>query len=1433
MQSKNDYPNCNNASLVRKTFFLIFSGLYVFFGLNQVSAQSLPEFAGKDTLIVYSGIPHLPAQQKLEPSPKYRIKVRSAATANQWRECFAHYTVNIHDAVDDLPLAGTTTSNPSNKLNYQSFTRNWTHTYGNIEMTKNQAVEVEITKINGASVVDIASATVHPKVKGTPAKIINGKVYFMLYNPAQIVVDIDGQMDNFNKGIDDKTGDLSYVAHTISVFANPLIKKPNLVNSRVLRINPQTPRPDPNSLSDPYPNVDTICFDPGIYTNYQNYKVYPNKTYYLPGDAVVYGTFNNIGQTGEARNIKIYGYGTVSGTGIMNPAYVLNANEELYKSLAINNCMNVEVQGVCFADPAFHTVNIDAWAGRADKTKQETFARWVKVISWRGNGDGVGSAHVVEDSFLRTADDATYVKGNRKRCIFWKDFNAAVFNFSSIPDPANFFPIVIEDCDVIYNRSTNTNPLAGVFVQRAAGLPAVQRFVNVTFKDIRITDPRSNLPVFNLFSKDSTRTSRNPDRYSYEYGSSYSGIKFQNISITSNKIDRKQRLTGHNDTDTSGAAAFEPAPWYGGIYFDNVAIDGRKLNINDFNINRFVKDIFFDGSVIIDTPGTSSWVAPEGITSVSVECWGGGGGGGGATSNNYAGGGAGGSYVLNSNVPVVPSTLYTVTVGAGGAASNTGGANGNPGGNTTFGSTIPVTANGGAAGRGVTVAGQLGSGGTNSIGGSGGTLITLGANGLNASASISGAGGNGGGFSGGSGGTRNTGVGAGNSGASPGGGGSGAFGALNGSRQGGAGGDGSVRISYTIGVPNAPLIGTATASGVSGQVTIPFTAPAFNGKSIITSYTATSSPGGIKGNLDQAGSGTITVNGLTNGVVYTFTVTANNFGGQSLASATSNSVTPTNQPTILSNGNGGGAWTSTTTWAGGVVPTANDYVSILGLDVVTVNGTGLCNNLNIATAGSLIINLGSLTVKNTIINNGTITVENNANLIQTAVANTNIGTGTATVKRNSTSLNRLDYTMWSTPVLGLNTLESFSPLTSTWPNRFYEYFEAIDLYRVVPTYSTFDVAKGYLIRMPNSDPLLGYDAGLATLAYRGVFTGVLNNGNIPVTMTKFLNGYTAVGNPYPSVIDADSFIAANSANIESTLYFWRKKNSALGSAYATYTAGGGTTITASSGTPNGKIQVGQGFFVKARKAGTITNFFTNAMRDTAPTSTQFFKTKQLVDKDRIWLNLTNDSEVFSQTLIAYIADATLDVDRYDGKYINDSPVALTSKISNGEYTIQGRPAFNATDVVALNFKTDVTGDYTIALDHFDGLFAKGQGIYLMDSKTGIETDLKAGIYTFNALAGVDNNRFTLKYQKNLKVNVTELNGNNVKVYKNNRNIYVNSSNKSIATIKVYDVRGRMIASEHNIKSKTSSINNLTEIRQVLIIKVIFEDHSVFNTKLIN
>ena len=109
--------------------------------------------------------------------------------------------------------------------------------------------------------------------------------------------------------------------------------------------------------------------------------------------------------------------------------------------------------------------------------------------------------------------------------------------------------------------------------------------------------------------------------------------------------------------------------------------------------------------------------------------------------------------------------------------------------------------------------------------------------------------------------------------------------------------------------PDAPTIGTATPTSDT-TATISYTAPTYTGGSTITSYVATSSPGSITGTLNQAGSGTIQITGLTGGTTYTFTITATNSAGTSLPSAASNSITTDNASIdylVVGGGGGGGS----------------------------------------------------------------------------------------------------------------------------------------------------------------------------------------------------------------------------------------------------------------------------------------------------------------------------------------------------------------------------------------------------------------------------------------------------------------------------------------------------------------------------------------------
>jgi len=239
--------------------------------------------------------------------------------------------------------------------------------------------------------------------------------------------------------------------------------------------------------------------------------------------------------------------------------------------------------------------------------------------------------------------------------------------------------------------------------------------------------------------------------------------------------------------------------------------NGTSYTFNVWAINAFGYSAPSDASTAVSpfaqgqqeytTAGSYTWVAPAGVTSVSIVAIGGGGSGG---LSRHGGGGSGLGY--KNNYSVTPGASYTVVVGASGYIS-AGNLNGVDGGDSYFVSTS-VVKGGGGGGNGApgTYTGDGGGNGGSGVGsgtnypnwsgggGAGGYSGNGGDGSGNAtSAGSAGAGGGGGGGGGGNGCAGGGGVGRYGEGSS------GAGGAAGGSGSGGGGGSSGTNGSYNVG----------------------------------------------------------------------------------------------------------------------------------------------------------------------------------------------------------------------------------------------------------------------------------------------------------------------------------------------------------------------------------------------------------------------------------------------------------------------------------------------------------------------------------------------------------------------------------------------------------------------------------------------------------
>ncbi|WP_433814243.1 DUF7507 domain-containing protein [Flavobacterium johnsoniae] len=570
------------------------------------------------------------------------------------------------------------------------------------------------------------------------------------------------------------------------------------------------------------------------------------------------------------------------------------------------------------------------------------------------------------------------------------------------------------------------------------------------------------------------------------------------------------------------------------------------------------------------------------------------------------------------------------------------------------------------------------------------------------------------------------------------------------------------------------------------------------------------------GQITRGSGSSTTITGLVAGTMYSFRVT-NAAGCKSPSSTT---VSVTNQSSTTWNG---------TSWSNGDPNSTKSAVFTGGYTFATDFYACSCtvnSPVNLIVPSGITLNITNAVTVNT---GGTLTFNNNSSLVQTNKNAANSGNITYI---RQTSVRRYDYTYWSSPLTASSgfTLYMMSPLTlsdkytSYNPNGSW----VISYGGILP----MTPGEGYSVRGPQNFDIVTPSIQTAS------FTGVPNNGDVPRTTVP--NKFNLLGNPYPSAINGIKLIGDTNIG---TIYLWThntppandgsNKYKYASSDYAAFNLSGSVRNGGDATGPTGYIAAGQGFFAKP-VTSSIT--FTNDMR-VGGNNGSFYKTAKAenLERNRVWLNLSNAEGAFKQTLVGYIEGATNGLDlNYDAASFNGNTyVDFYSINETAKFSIQGRALpFENSDVIPLGYKTTVAGDFTISIDHVDGFF-DNQNVYLEDKTAGTVSDLKAQDYTFKTEAGTFTDRFALRYtNKTLGTGDFENVKDGLLISVKDKTIKVTSAKENIKEVNIFDITGKLIYNKKKVSNTELSISNLQSGDQVLLVKVNLENNAQITRKVI-
>lgn len=583
-------------------------------------------------------------------------------------------------------------------------------------------------------------------------------------------------------------------------------------------------------------------------------------------------------------------------------------------------------------------------------------------------------------------------------------------------------------------------------------------------------------------------------------------------------------------------------------------------------------------------------------------------------------------------------------------------------------------------------------------------------------------------------------------------------------------------------------------------------------------------------------------------------------------------------------------------WSNGI-PDLGTLAIIDGDYNTTIEGSFSACQLKVTSGNVLLIeNTKYLEVENDIWvygsdtnNYGQIIVRSAGSVIQNNKDATThlIGTGNITVeKETAPAYNWYEYTYWSSPVqdetIGQGLAESSTSRRYIMKGE--NYLDALAEQNNNNSYSAgqdgIDDDGNDWVKVSSESvmkPGVGYAAtqnketfgtlpgASLPIKIKYTFNGQFNNGtyNLPVyrndSELKDTN-WNFLGNPYPSAIDALAFLDANIGTLSGAIYLWSQNtapsstangNQALNFSDSDYAIinGSGAVAGGDGITPDMFIPSCQGFFVEYANDGLVNSItgdisqgsviFTNEMRvKDGSANSKFFRTRT-DDRQTLRLDLTTESNAFSQILVSFNSGAT---NNFDGIYFDAPRTRFTRATiytmaddNTVPLAIQGRSSSDLNELtsIPLGFYNSINNytDFKLSISDIQGSFLTTNPIYIKDNLTNSLSDLTKDDYEFQAEIGNDPFRFTILFQNNILDVEKKIYDNEIVIRKiNNGLIEIHSQNELMSQIEMFDVLGRLIINKSTF-SDTIQIKPNTE-NGVYLFKITIENGIVINKRIL-